>query len=159
VLHLSVCIAASVVLTRHLVYRVNNVLVEMLFNSLLAYETGRSFVIYPFTVDRYSDATFSNDHGKKVPTRIPFSAILSGPIVGAPWPASVTLLKPPPRSVSESYFEEVCPNPTVVTDQSIHVPDDATAEEMMQMWVDYLNGIEDGCVKVDWAKEHVFARL
>ncbi|KZP13237.1 hypothetical protein FIBSPDRAFT_960782 [Athelia psychrophila] len=81
-----------------------NAMQEHLMNAFLAYETGRAFVFDNFTWDRDAPTPYSNYNGKPIPARIPFSTMLAGPLMGAPFPPG----SPIPRSVSREYYEKVC---------------------------------------------------
>ncbi|KAF8177010.1 hypothetical protein BJ912DRAFT_1132794 [Pholiota molesta] len=82
----------------------NNVLNELLMNSFLAYKSNRGYVFSDFVwkVEYYP---WPMDKAIEWPPRTPLSALISGPTVGAPWPVNDTA----PRSISEEWWEIVCP--------------------------------------------------
>ncbi|THV05877.1 hypothetical protein K435DRAFT_646473, partial [Dendrothele bispora CBS 962.96] len=83
-----------------------NVLQEMVLNAHLAHLTKRSFVFYNYTWDtRESD--YSDYNGKTIPSRVPVSVMLSGPLVGGSFPEHDN--HGSPRAVSEAHFRGVCP--------------------------------------------------
>ncbi|KAF9005521.1 hypothetical protein BDQ17DRAFT_1353281 [Cyathus striatus] len=83
----------------------NNCLNEVLMNSYLAYKSQRSYVFqdyvwkpeyYPWSREKW----YKNEH-----PRTPLNALISGPTAGGPWDPT----DPAPRSVSEEYYFQVCP--------------------------------------------------
>ncbi|THV05823.1 hypothetical protein K435DRAFT_789854 [Dendrothele bispora CBS 962.96] len=84
-----------------------NVLQEMVLNAHLAYLTKRSFVFYNYTWDtRESDYSYYNEK-TIIPSRVPVSVMLSGPLVGGSFPEHDN--HGFPRAVSEAHFRSVCP--------------------------------------------------
>ncbi|KAF8625525.1 hypothetical protein AX17_006837 [Amanita inopinata Kibby_2008] len=82
-----------------------NVLQEMIFNAYFAYHVKRSFVFYNYSWNM-DGPEFSDFNGHTIPSRIPLSAIITGPMVGGPMdPEDVDV----PRAVSRDYFNQVCP--------------------------------------------------
>jgi len=82
----------------------NNVLNELLMNSYLAHESKRAYVFqnYVWKSDYYPwpKSKFRNN-----PPRTPLNALISGPTAGGPWEDDDSA----PRSVSEDWFDVVCP--------------------------------------------------
>ncbi|EDR13635.1 uncharacterized protein LACBIDRAFT_308809 [Laccaria bicolor S238N-H82] len=82
----------------------NNHLNEILMNAHLAYKSGRAYVFqdYIWKPDYYpwpqSKFRISVPH-------TPLNALMSGPAAGGPWDPE----DPAPRSVSEKWFDIVCP--------------------------------------------------
>ncbi|KAH9960233.1 hypothetical protein BGW80DRAFT_1464419 [Lactifluus volemus] len=72
----------------------------------------------------------------------------SGPVAGDPFPSSVDA---PPAVVPE-FFNEVCPNPTIIDSTEINGGlSEPSAATTLQAWIDKLEKTEDGCVEI---KEH-----
>jgi hypothetical protein len=72
----------------------------------------------------------------------------SGPVAGDPFPPSVDA---PPAVVPE-FFNEVCPNPTIVDSTEINGGlSEPSAATTLQVWIDKLEKTEDRCVEI---KEH-----
>ncbi|KAI3621362.1 hypothetical protein WG66_014479 [Moniliophthora roreri] len=86
----------------------NNVLNEVLMNTFLAHESNRAYVFqdYHWKPDYHNwlipPVTISRR--RRYP-RTPLNALISGPSAGGPWEPH----DPAPRSVSERYWEIVCP--------------------------------------------------
>ncbi|KAF8895225.1 hypothetical protein BD779DRAFT_1498249 [Infundibulicybe gibba] len=82
----------------------NNVLNEVLMNAHLAYESKRAYVFmdYYWKPDYYAwpEAEFLS-----WPPRTPLNALIAGPTAGGPWDEGDNA----PRSVSEKWFDVVCP--------------------------------------------------
>ncbi|KAJ7196108.1 hypothetical protein GGX14DRAFT_673876 [Mycena pura] len=82
----------------------NNCLNERLMNAHLAYMSRRAYVFsdYWWSVDHYAwpPAQHSPDG-----LRTPVTALLAGPMVGGPWDVGDDA----PRSISERWFDVVCP--------------------------------------------------
>ncbi|EIW80406.1 hypothetical protein CONPUDRAFT_90635 [Coniophora puteana RWD-64-598 SS2] len=85
-----------------------------------------------------------------MPSRIPLNAFLGGPIVGGEYSTGDTAL----RSVSQAFFEQVCPEPVVmrwekVADQRMWdeywtVP----ASHVLDVWLAAINAIEEPCLMI-----------
>ncbi|KIJ67462.1 hypothetical protein HYDPIDRAFT_127451 [Hydnomerulius pinastri MD-312] len=111
-------------------------------SALLAYAANRSFVFDDYAWEP-TGSQYSYFGGKLIPSRIPLSAILEGPIVGGELSEGDSA----PRAVSEAFFHRICPNPTIVFPSDVNYDGDATVETIIHNWVEYLNSIEDPCVQ------------
>ncbi|KAK7037688.1 hypothetical protein VNI00_010914 [Paramarasmius palmivorus] len=82
----------------------NNVLNEVLMNAHLAYISERAYVFqdYYWKEDYYS---WPKSQFRSSPPVTPLNALISGPAAGGPWEPH----DPAPRSVSERFFNIVCP--------------------------------------------------
>ncbi|KAI0964550.1 hypothetical protein AcW1_001342 [Taiwanofungus camphoratus] len=122
-----------------------NVMQNLLLNAYLAYSTGRSFVFYNYTWNT-DGSNYSNYNGKLIPSKVPLSTLLGGPIVGEPFPAGIQV----PRAVAKEYWDEVCPSPKVVRNDDIlaSLGRESTAGNMIDKWNEVLNSTEDRCVEV-----------
>src|SRR5277367_2767587 len=83
----------------------NSILFFSLLCAHLAYESKRAYVFqeYHWAREHYP-FPFEPTPTEWAP-RTPLNALISGPIAGGPWDDG----DPAPRSVSEDYFELVCP--------------------------------------------------
>ncbi|KAH9947084.1 hypothetical protein B0H21DRAFT_740272 [Amylocystis lapponica] len=131
-----------------------NAMQELLMNAFLAYSSGRSFVFDNYTWNR-EGPDYTDYNGHLIPSRIPLSALITGPTVGDPFPEG----DPAPRSVAKEYWDEVCPHPTILhTDVISHAVDsEASALTLLQKGVEVLNGIEEGCVEFDITSWQLFS--
>ncbi|KAH9948571.1 hypothetical protein B0H21DRAFT_229446 [Amylocystis lapponica] len=122
----------------------NNVMQELMLNALVAYASNRSFVFYNYAwrTDGTKYAIY-NEH--VIPSQIPITALLSGPIGGEPYYTDPNA----PRSVGEDYFHEVCPYPKTLTDQELEGKLDrgGSGETMVSQLVELLAN-EDRCIQV-----------
>ncbi|KAH0586012.1 hypothetical protein H2248_007289 [Termitomyces sp. 'cryptogamus'] len=82
----------------------NNVLNEVLMNAHLAHASNRAYVFkdYVWNPDHYP---WPEGHRPENPPRTPLSALIGGTVVGQSFEKDDNA----PRSVSESWFDHVCP--------------------------------------------------
>ncbi|KAI0937462.1 hypothetical protein AcV5_005368 [Taiwanofungus camphoratus] len=122
-----------------------NVMQQLLLNSYLAYRAGRAFVFYNYT---WNDSGYDHSlyNWKPIPSRIPLSALIRGPTVGAPLPSG----EHAPRAVMKEFWDRVCHTPKVIRNEDVIALLDAesTAGTLLDKWVEVLNVTEDSCVKV-----------
>ncbi|KAE9407676.1 hypothetical protein BT96DRAFT_933108 [Gymnopus androsaceus JB14] len=140
-----------------------NILQEMLLNTHLAYLSGRSFVFDNYTWDR-SPSEYSSFNGKKIPSRVPVSTMLAGPIIGGSFDPSYftdPLLSEDeshPRFVSSEYYERVCADQKTIINTAIIR--DAVAswdgKANLEAWVEYLQSLPDRCVEFEMDASHIF---
>ncbi|THH30232.1 hypothetical protein EUX98_g3946 [Antrodiella citrinella] len=132
-----------------------NAMQELLLDAHVAYKSGRSFVFHPYTWN--SDGSNYTKYGDHlIPSKVPLTAILSGPAAGSAFPESS---QPAPRAVVKSYFDEVCPHPTVISTHNVtdYLPSEVHADVLVDAWIQKLNSIEDNCVLIDrYTSDHLF---
>ncbi|KAJ7588254.1 hypothetical protein C8J56DRAFT_941228 [Mycena floridula] len=120
-----------------------NVMQEMFFNAQLAYTLKRARVFDNYTWDRFGE--YSEFYGNIIPSRIPISTMITGPMVGG----SMGLNSDVPRAVAQEYYRSQCPNPTIIRTEDIkatlHNP---TATEAMAAWVKRLGPMKDRCIEI-----------
>jgi len=123
-----------------------NFMQDMVMNAQLTYATGRGYVFDNFTWDR-DGPDYAEWGGKKIPSRIPLSALISGPIVGGELPPGDQV----PRAIRKEYFDRICPTKTIVHPSDVRkiFGDGATAVKIIDTWINYLRDITDPCVEVD----------
>ncbi|PCH34414.1 hypothetical protein WOLCODRAFT_135702 [Wolfiporia cocos MD-104 SS10] len=131
-----------------------NAMQELLLNSYLAYSAGRSFVFDNYTWNG-DGSDYSDYNGKLIPSRIPLSAIIRGPTVGDPFPPGDHA----PRAVIKEYFDQVCPTPRVISSDEVshQLPDDASAQTVLERWVALLTAMPDRCVEIDRESLQIFS--
>ncbi|THH11621.1 hypothetical protein EW145_g565 [Phellinidium pouzarii] len=124
----------------------NNALQEQLFLSHLAYISNRSFVFDAYVWDDKTEEPFVQYNGNLIPSRIPLSAFIAGPTVGAPFGEDEII----PRSVTKEYFQRVCPQPALIKSDDVNglLGTSASAEVMMKAWSDLLRKMPERCVEV-----------
>ncbi|KZT66359.1 hypothetical protein DAEQUDRAFT_456807 [Daedalea quercina L-15889] len=131
-----------------------NAMQDLLLNAYLAYRAGRSFVFNNYTwSEGVSDYSLYNF--KPIPSRIPLTALIKGPIVGAPFAADSSA----PRAVVKDFWDLVCPNTTVI--QNVDVlysieTDPTTTSSTLKRWLEVLDAIEDPCVEVAQDPRQIF---
>ena len=76
-----------------------------------------------------------------------------GPIAGDPFPSPAAV----PPAVIPEFFNEVCPNPTIIDQEPIGAPlSDASAATIVQAWFDLLDRTEDRCIEVKEYSGQIF---
>ncbi|GJE89688.1 O-fucosyltransferase family protein [Phanerochaete sordida] len=132
-----------------------NYLEDLIMNAQVAYSSGRSFVFDNFTWNR-DNSEYSGWDSKLIPSQIPLSALISGPLLGGAFVQGDRT----PLAVHQKYFEKICPNPTIVKTEDVRPymgPEHPTALKILQTWTEYLKGIDDPCVEVARDSERIFS--
>ncbi|KAI0674359.1 hypothetical protein C8Q78DRAFT_589150 [Trametes maxima] len=133
-----------------------NAMQELFLNAYLAYRTDRAFVFDNYTWSR-GEEDYSLYNLKPIPSRIPLTALIRGPIVGGPFPSTDRT----PRAVTPEYFYEVCPNRTIIGSYTIRDQfADPSAGTLIRAWSERMAPHQ--CVEVESSPpevfdEHVFA--
>ncbi|KDR82465.1 hypothetical protein GALMADRAFT_87810 [Galerina marginata CBS 339.88] len=83
----------------------NNKLNDMLMNTWLAYSSNRAYVFHDFVWTRSHYPWAASSYGQEWTPRTPLNALISGPSAGGPWEQGDNA----PRSISEAWFDIVCP--------------------------------------------------
>lgn len=132
-----------------------NAMQEMVLNAQLAYESGRTFVFDDYTWSR--ETNYSEYNTKLIPSRIPISALLSGPIAGQSYSDSA-IAQTHPRAVSRRYFEQICPEPYILEPRALleALGNNSSAVEIMSVFVKQLQSITDRCVEIQKDTTQVF---
>ncbi|THV02287.1 hypothetical protein K435DRAFT_921704 [Dendrothele bispora CBS 962.96] len=118
-----------------------NVLQEMFLNAYLAYSTNRTFVFDNYTWDR-RDSDYSEFKGKTIPSRVPISTMIAGPMIGDPFETEMNASP----AVSSEYFRSVCPEPRII-ELKDYRPNWKDGLEIMDRWVNEINSIDDPCIE------------
>ncbi|KAH8102286.1 hypothetical protein BXZ70DRAFT_66216 [Cristinia sonorae] len=125
-------------------YGWGNYMQELVLNAYLAHRSGRAFVFDNYTWNRHGPE-YSVHFGKIIPSRIPLTALLAGPIIGEPFPDGDSS----PRAVHQTYFNEVCPNPTKldgkeITDPYLWDSTDVLVEKLLEKF----ESVDDRCIEI-----------
>ncbi|GJE89657.1 O-fucosyltransferase family protein [Phanerochaete sordida] len=123
-----------------------NFMQDMVMNAHLTYRSGRTYVFDDYTWDKYGPPYQKFDEKRWIPSRIPITALISGPIAGGPFADGDAT----PRAVAKAHFKKICPNPTLVHGEelrALHGPG-ADAARIEETWLEYLAKIDDPCVEV-----------
>lgn len=126
-----------------------NILQEHVMNGLLTYYSGRSFVFDNYTWSR--DGPYSEFNGHLIPSQIPMTAFISGPLAGGPFaPGDDT-----PRSVAKKYYDVVCPEAHLLDRHALRatLPPDYSAATVINAWLKMIKETPDRCVEID---ENIF---
>ncbi|TRM65456.1 hypothetical protein BD626DRAFT_488840 [Schizophyllum amplum] len=88
-------------------------------------------------------------NGKKIPARVPLSALISGPMVGGSLGSDSHHI---PRAVSREYFYKACSEVKII--RSDEVKDtfhgrEPSAKELMDAWVAKIDSMEDRCIEIE----------
>ncbi|CDO74834.1 hypothetical protein BN946_scf185022.g4 [Trametes cinnabarina] len=140
-----------------------NAMQELVLNAYMAYKSNRSYAnsarpvvgpssspsIFSFVFANYTwndnGSPYSDYNGKKIPSLIPYSALIRGPIVGGPYPPGDRA----PLSVHRDYFDHVCPQKTTFiredVSEIIHYKN--SAKEIVDGWHDKLAAVAEPCVQ------------
>ncbi|KAF8194296.1 hypothetical protein K438DRAFT_1827721 [Mycena galopus ATCC 62051] len=124
----------------------NNCLNERLMNAHLAYMSKRAYVFndYVWAQEHYPWPLAQQPAGGP---RTPLNAIVSGPMAGGPWPND----DPAPRSISERWFDVVCPREQR---RIIHTEDVKPAltslpgNEVFAAWQKLLTDAPELCIEI-----------
>lgn len=130
-----------------------NFLEDLIMNAQVAYSSGRSFVFDNFTWNR-DNAEYSGFAGKLIPSQIPLSALISGPLIGGAFVEGDRT----PLAVHKQYFNRICPEPTIVEPERVTelMRPHPTALEILETWTEYLKNIDDPCVEVARYSDRIF---
>ncbi|KAK2463845.1 hypothetical protein APHAL10511_004150 [Amanita phalloides] len=132
-----------------------NVLQEMIYNAYFAYHVKRSFVFYNYTWDM-DGPDYADYNGHLIPSRIPLTALISGPMVGSkmgPNDADV------PRAVSLDYFNLVCPQEQRHIINGGEVKQglwNPTAKQLLNALVEKVHATDARCIELPQGTEQVF---
>ncbi|KAJ7050164.1 hypothetical protein C8F01DRAFT_1264250 [Mycena amicta] len=134
----------------------NNVFQEQLFNAHLAHLSDRAYVFPEYIARDHPPYPDTLPNGTRHMLHIPMNAFVSGPIGGGPLasnPVQDTLTR---RSISEEWWNIVCPRDQVKVLNVYEVqggfgydPVAVEGAEIMARWAEKLRGIEDMCVSVE----------
>ncbi|KAI0372005.1 hypothetical protein BV20DRAFT_135882 [Pilatotrama ljubarskyi] len=127
-----------------------NAMQELFLNAYLAYRSDRAFVFDNYTWSR-GESDYSLYNLKPIPSRIPLTALIRGPIVGEPFLAGDDA----PRAVVPEYFYEICQHRTIIGSYAVNGPlVEPTAETLIQTWTDRMAAHR--CVEVEFSPPEVF---
>jgi len=108
----------------------------------LAWRSGRGYVFHEYKWEK------RHYPWKIIPQpRTPLSALISGPIVGGPWEENDRT----PRSISERWFDTICPPQDTKTINASTAKDPVRgkdAKELANYWVNLLKNTSDRRVNV-----------
>ncbi|KAH9934094.1 uncharacterized protein BXZ73DRAFT_46087 [Epithele typhae] len=126
---------------------------EYLLNAYIAYKAGRSFVFSNYTWNA-DGSLYSDYNGKKIPSTIPYSAIVRGYFTGDPLPAG----NHAPQAVSREYYQKLCPKPKVYIREDVHdhISSENNAKQITDGWVAKLKSTEDPCVQTALGSGQLF---
>lgn len=127
----------------------NNILQEILLNTHVAHESGRSYVFIPF----HASAHPAMGLGPTAPW-IPLNAFMDAPTAGGPWPAGDKT----PRAVTEEWYDTVCPTSDRVrldTETVAGHLKDSDAQTLINFWSKKLREMDDRCIEID-GREQIF---
>ncbi|KAI0738711.1 hypothetical protein C8Q80DRAFT_1113459 [Daedaleopsis nitida] len=131
----------------------NNALQELLFNAYLAYRSGRSNVFSNYTWEE--QMPYATYNGRIIPSQIPFTALIRGPIVGDPWPADASA----PLSVSWDYFHQLCPQKYELNENDVNEDHEksTSAAIVTDRWSAKLKSVPEACVQSTYDMKYVYS--
>ncbi|KAF7309248.1 hypothetical protein MIND_00295100 [Mycena indigotica] len=125
-----------------------NYMQEMVLNAYLAYAANRAYVFDNYTWHR-EGPEITTWNGHLIPSRIPLSALIFGPMIGSPMPASSKNI---PLSISREWYLQVCPESERVVIDTRKIQDTftqpPTAMQIVDRWVAELHQIDARCVEL-----------
>ncbi|RPD63753.1 hypothetical protein L227DRAFT_598834 [Lentinus tigrinus ALCF2SS1-6] len=122
-----------------------NAIQEHLLNAYLAYRAGRAFVFDNYTWND-DGSRYSTYNGHKIPSQIPYSAFIRGPMVGEPFPSQHEA----PLAVSYEYFDQLCPKKLDLIREEVNarmLTQRNSASLITETWTRALRSTEDPCVQ------------
>ncbi|TBU29051.1 hypothetical protein BD311DRAFT_837218 [Dichomitus squalens] len=123
-----------------------NIMQEILLNAYLAHKSNRAFVFYNYTWNDNPSEDYADYAGKPIPSRIPLSALVAGPLVGGAFPPG----QHAPLAIAEEYYRTVCEGRKVVLDRD-EMDKKARSwmvEPITTAWLEKLSTVDDQCVEV-----------
>jgi hypothetical protein len=119
--------------------------------TYVAYLSNRAFVFEDYVWSTVSPFSSTVHEWSLTPSRIPFTAFISGPTTGAPFGRDDSITD---RSVHLDFFDSVCPSNKRTIISSKQSPEDVEGRELVDWWVAKLKSVEsDPCVVIDSSKE------
>ncbi|KAI0781336.1 hypothetical protein BD413DRAFT_464016 [Trametes elegans] len=122
-----------------------NVMQEVLLNAYLTHQTDRAYVFHNYSWNE-DGSDYSDYAGKPIPSRIPMSALIRGPIVGGEFPPGDNH----PLAVSEEYWYHACgQSKRVFPREEVHehLPS-WYAHDITEGWIEKMKTVDDQCVEV-----------
>ncbi|GJE89655.1 O-fucosyltransferase family protein [Phanerochaete sordida] len=131
-----------------------NFMQDMIMNAHITHRSGRAYVFDDYTWDRDGPAYSKFDEKRWIPSRIPISALISGPIAGGAF-ANGDMT---PRAVARTHFRKICPNPTLIDGEVVRRlhGSGANAMKIEETWLEYLAQIDDPCVEIPEDSGNIF---
>ncbi|EKM61659.1 uncharacterized protein PHACADRAFT_83052 [Phanerochaete carnosa HHB-10118-sp] len=131
-----------------------NFMQDMILTAHLTYRSGRTYVFDDYTWDKHGPAYALFDNKRWIPSRIPLSALISGPIVGGPF----TDVDATPRAIAKAHWDKICPKPTKINSEEVRAihGSGANAARIEEAWLGYLSKIDDPCVEVTENSGNIF---
>ncbi|KAF9533178.1 hypothetical protein CPB83DRAFT_867144 [Crepidotus variabilis] len=124
----------------------NNKLNDMLMNTWLAYASNRAYVFHDFTWVNSHYPWPASIYREWAP-RTPLNALLSGPSAGGPWDIGDIA----PRSISEIFFDIVCPQNErrIINTRTVKSGlGEADGQVIFDRWRTILMEVTERCVEV-----------
>ncbi|KAL6307747.1 hypothetical protein BKA93DRAFT_727123 [Sparassis latifolia] len=122
-----------------------NVMQELLLIHYLTYRSGRTLVFDNYTWNE-DGSDYSDYNGKLIPSRIPLTALIQGPTVGAPYITEAGL----PRSVKKEFWDQVCPSPVTMMNEDLRdkIEGGLSAKKMVDKWAEVLTATDEPCIQI-----------
>ncbi|RDX54563.1 hypothetical protein OH76DRAFT_976578 [Lentinus brumalis] len=127
-----------------------NAMQETFLNAYLAYKTNRAFVFDNYTWSR-DESDYSLYNLKPIPSRIPLTALIRGPISGGDFPPGSGI----PRAVVPEHFYEVCQDRAIIASADVNdVLTNPSAGTLIQAWTDKM--APHRCVEIALSPPEIF---
>ncbi|KAI1788493.1 hypothetical protein LXA43DRAFT_974821 [Ganoderma leucocontextum] len=131
-----------------------NIWQEILLNAYLSHKSNRAFVFYNYTWNDDASQDYSDYGGKPIPSRVPLSALIAGPMVGGAFPVS----QQSPLAVAEEYYRTICQGRKRVLDREEVHKDIGSwmVDPITKGWVGKLASVDDQCVEVEHGQGPIY---
>nr|VWP01562.1 MkkA [Ganoderma boninense] len=116
---------------------------EHLLHAYLAYRLGRTFVFDNYTLKR-ENSGYTRSFGYAIPSEIPYTALIRGPMVGELWGPGYNHVAP---AVTKTYFDRICTSRTnfFVYDlyNNVKIEQYRKADMIVNAWSDWTNRVHE----------------
>ncbi|PIL34073.1 hypothetical protein GSI_03784 [Ganoderma sinense ZZ0214-1] len=131
-----------------------NAFQELLLNAYLTYKSGRTFVFANYTWND-DGSPYTVSFNRTIPSQIPYTALIRGPIVGEPWGPRYEHV---PAAVTRTYFEHICPSKSELTQEQVHssIPYASNTETIIDTWSKAINNVTDPCLQMQKSSGQIF---
>ncbi|KAI1785377.1 hypothetical protein LXA43DRAFT_144063 [Ganoderma leucocontextum] len=131
-----------------------NAFQELLFNAYSTYRLGRTFVFANYT---WSDdgSLYTHSFGRTIPSQIPYTALIRGPIVGESWGTGYEHV---PSAVTKTYFDHICPSKSELVRERVHsdLVSAGNTETIIGAWSKATNNVTDPCLQTQKSSGQIF---
>ncbi|CDO73384.1 hypothetical protein BN946_scf185013.g18 [Trametes cinnabarina] len=131
-----------------------NALQEHLLNAYLAYVSGQSFVFANYTWND-DGSVVSYYNGKPIPSQIPYSVLIRGPVVGGTFPSGDDAS----LAVHKKYFDRLCPKKVELSRAEVRqiIYNPHSTYEVTKKWSEAIREADSACVQSSGALSQIYS--